>query len=430
MSRRFRAYLLVLALPLAAALGACTEDLQTGETCPVLCPGQQLEVRDTILDDVVVLDTALVGFPLQGAEELLLLAKRGDTLDVRPVVRFDTLLRLYAKTGEVEQRPITDLDSAYISIFLRATEIPTPAQWFIDIYNVFDSTLVDTLPETLIPLFNPANLIGTYQGDTAFTDTLRIRVPIDTAALRAILGTPGQRLRVGFQVRAAESVQLRLNGTEAGAGPTISYKIVSDDSTVPPVRNAVPSSFTPSDPSVLAADLIDYQVVAAAPNHALANMFTVGGLPGSRTYLRFNLPVWLTDSVGLLRAELLLSQSATAGPNASDTLRLDSHLVLANAVVPTLFRAATLVSSAGLFVPSLLIVPSDSTTVRVNINGLVRQWNTNNTARALPTAMILRSNFEGTSAAALRFYSSEAPDPNLRPRLRVSYTPGAILGRP
>lgn len=430
MSRRLRAFWLLLALPLVAAVGACTEDLQTGETCPLLCPGQDLEVKDTILDNVVVLDSALIGFPLQGSEELLLMASRGDSLDVRPIVRFDTLQRLYAKTGEDTLQPITDVDSAYISIFLRATEIPTPTQWFIDIYNVFDSTLVDTLPAQLIPLFNPGNLIGTYQGDTAFTDTLRIRVPIDTTALRTLLGTPGQRLRVGFQVRAAQSVQFRMHATEAGSGPTISYKIVSSDTTVPGVRNTPPSSFTPRQPSALAADLADYQLVVDAPNHELGNTFTVGGLPGSRAYLRFELPLWLTDSVGLLRAELLLTQSATDGPASGDSLRLDAHLVLANATVPSLFRAATLVSGAGVFAPSLLVVPSNATTLRLNVNGFVRQWNTNNTARALPTAMILRSSFEGTSAGALRFFSTEAPIPNLRPRLRVSYTPGAILGRP
>jgi hypothetical protein len=68
--------------------------------------------------------------------------------------------------------------------------------------------------------------------------------------------------------------------------------------------------------------------------------------------------------------------------------------------------------------------------VSININTFVRQWNTNNTARALPTAMILRSNVEGATAAGVRFFGTEAVDPALRPRLRLSYTPGSILGRP
>jgi hypothetical protein len=80
MSRRLRALWFVLALPLAAAVGACTEDLQTGDACPLLCPNQQVEVRDTIIDNIVVLDSSLVGFPFEGSEEPLLLAKLGDSL--------------------------------------------------------------------------------------------------------------------------------------------------------------------------------------------------------------------------------------------------------------------------------------------------------------------------------------------------------------
>lgn len=430
MSRRLRAVWFVLALPLAAAVGACTENLQTGAGCPLLCPSQDIEVKDTIIDNIVVLDSSLVGFPFQGSEEPLLLARLGDSLDVRPVVRFDTLTRTFLPSGTGTPEAITDLDSAFVNVFLRASSVATPAQWFIDIYNVWDSTLVDTLPGQLIPLFNPANLIGTYQGDTAFTDSLRIQIPIDTAYLRELLGTFDKRLRIGFQVRAAEPVMFFMNSFELGSGATLQYKIITTDSTVTPLRTAQPTSLTPVAPIQFAGDLLDFQVVVAAPNHNLPNTFFVGGLPGSRAYLRFELPAWVTDSVGLLRAELLLSQTPISGPSANDTLLVDVHLIVANAAVPNLFRAATLLSPAGIFAPSFRVLPSEVRTIRVNINTLVRQWNTNNTARALPTAILLRSNTEGSTAAAARFFSNESPDPTLRPRLRLSYTPSSILGRP
>lgn len=430
MSRRLRALWLVLALPLAAALGACTEDLQSGETCPLLCPNQEIEVRDTIIDNIVVLDSSLIGFPFQGSEEPLLLAKLGDSLDVRPVVRFDTLTRTYLPLGVDTPEPITDLDSAFVTVFLNETSVPTPAQWFIDIYNVWDSTLADTLPRDLIPLFNPGNLIGTYAGDSAFSDTLRVRIPIDTAYLRELLGTPDRRLRIGFQVRSAEPVMFLMNSFEAGNGASLAYKIITADTTVPPLRTAQPTSLTPVDPLQFAGDLLDFQVVVSSPNHNALGTFFVGGLPGSRAYLRIELPAWVTDSVGLLRAELLLSQFPTFGPQSTDSLLVDAHLVVANATVPNLFRAATLLSPAGVFAPSVRVLPSEFRTVAFNINTFVRQWNTNNTARALPTAMILRSNLEGSTAAGARFFSTEIGDPTLRPRLRLSYTPGSILGRP
>ncbi len=421
---------LLLALPLVAAIGACTEDLQTGEGCPLLCPGQEIEIIDTILTDVVTLDTSLFGFPFQGSEDPLLLASRGDTLDVRPVVRFDTLQRLYARTGVDTLEPIVKVDSVYLAVFLRATELATPGDWAIDAYDVFDSTLTDTIPGLLEPLFTPARLIGTYVGDTAFTDTLRIRIPIDTTYFRTMLGTPGQRFRVGLRVRSTQSVMLRMQATGAASPPSISYKIVSEDTTVPSPRNVGSTSLTPASPSALASDLRDFHVVVAAPDQSAGSALVVGGFPGSRVYMRMNLPAWLTDSVGVLRAELLLTQDPVSGLSSADSLILDGHLVVAGQTVTSLMRAATLLSSSNLFIPSQRLLPSDNRTVRININNLVRQWNTANPTRGNPTAILLRSDLEGASPAALRFYSSEAATPAVRPRLRVSYTPGTVFGRP
>ena len=98
MSRTSR-WIALLALPLVAALGACTEDLQTGGTCPVLCPGQEIVIRDTVLEGIVVLDTNLIGFPFQGSEDPLVLAAWTDTLDIRVVTRFDSLTRQFQQVN-------------------------------------------------------------------------------------------------------------------------------------------------------------------------------------------------------------------------------------------------------------------------------------------------------------------------------------------
>lgn len=429
MLRSFR-WIPVLALPLVAVLGACAEDLDTGETCPLLCPGQEIEIRDTVLTDIVALDTNLFGFPFQGSEDPLLLASSGDSLDVRPVVRFDTLQRLYARTGVDTLEPITDVDSVFLSVRLSAAGLPVPADWSIEAFDVFDSTLVDTLPLQLEPLFSPARRIGTYVGDTVFTDSLRIRIPIDTTFFRSMLGTPGHRFRVGLRVRSSATVMMRMEPSDGDDGPVLSYKIVSSDSTVPSPRNVPPTSFTPAQPSALAGDLRDFHVVVAAPSQASTDRLIVGGLPASRVYLALNVPQWLTDTVGVLRAELILTQEPSVGFLAGDSLRLDGHLIVARASVTSLVRAATLLSPANIFLPSQVLVPSDARTIRLNVNTLIRQWNTSNPARGDRTAILLRSGFEGGTPAAFRFYSSRAADPALRPRLRVSYTPGTVVGRP
>lgn len=433
---RLPRWIALLAFPLVAGLGACSEDLQTGGTCPLLCPGQDIEIRDTVLEGTIVLDTNLLGFPFQGSEDPLVLADWTDTLDIRVVARFDSLTREFQQINESAPTPITKLDSAYVTLLLRASEVPTPAQWFIDAYDVYDPSVVDTIPSQTTPLFTPGRLIGTYQGDTAFTDTLRIRVPIDTAYLRNTLNTFDDRVRIGFRVRAAERVQLRVQPTDLGNGPTLAYVAVAVDTVAEPdtlvrTRFSFPgNSLTPAVPPALASDLTDYHIIVQAPDQSAPATLMVGGLPGSRVYLRFNVPAWVTDSVGVLRAQLQLVQDPVTGVAANDSIRLDGHLIVANTEAISLHRAATLLSSAGIYVASKFIVPSASDTIRLNVNNLIRQWNTGNPSRAQPTAIILRSNLEGGTPAALRFHSTAAADPALRPKLRITYTPGAVLGQP
>src|SRR3712207_9326365 len=68
-----------LALAAAGVVGVhgCTERLEGGNACPILCPGQTVELRDTLIAAVVV-DSSLAGFPPIGEEPALVLAARGE----------------------------------------------------------------------------------------------------------------------------------------------------------------------------------------------------------------------------------------------------------------------------------------------------------------------------------------------------------------
>ena len=76
------------------------------------------------------------------------------------------------------------------------------------------------------------------------------------------------------------------------------------------------------------------------------------------------------------------------------------------------------------------LVPSDSGVKLLPMGAIVRNWRTNNGTPVLPTALVLRASFEGATPQAVRFFGFDAPDPALRPKLRVSYTPNTIFGRP
>ena len=57
---------------MAFIVGACTEDIESGAACPTLCPGQQLDIIDTVITPAVVLDTTIGDFPLLGLDNVLL----------------------------------------------------------------------------------------------------------------------------------------------------------------------------------------------------------------------------------------------------------------------------------------------------------------------------------------------------------------------
>ncbi len=428
MTRRLPRALALLAFPIALAAGACTERLQTADGCPLLCPGQEIEVHDTILTPAYVFDTTLAPYPLQGFEQPLLLAARGDTLDVRTIIRFDTLTRAFTPPSDTS-RPVSRVDSATLRVKLTRTSYKVPRTFALDVYDVGDTTLVDSLPANLLPFFTAARLIGTVTVDsTSFTDTVSVKVPLDTAKLLQII-TSGRGLRVGVQLRSTEPGEFWITPSDDNVnGPQLRYRVSTD--TLVPAPTLRPSSTTPKAPLNLNGDYLDYSLVAAGIDPRAANRFAVGGMPAVRTYVRFDLPRFLTDSAAVLRAQLELVQDPVYGLDQHDSVTVRALLVLAGHATTDLYRATRLVAPAGYFVTdSIRRAPGDSGIVRIEVNGLFRAWRKNAGLPDVPSALVFKSDREGYAANALRFWGVNAA-PALRPRIRVSYVPTLTFGQP
>jgi hypothetical protein len=350
---------------------------------------------------------------------------------VRAVVRFDTLVRRYLPLDGDTAIQITHIDSAFLTFRLRIGSIPMPFRASIDAYEVTDTTLADTARLGLVPLFTPARLLGSVSLDSVtFADSSRIKIPLDSAMLRAIIEDPARPLRIGLQVTSTNPVEFVITPENSGAdGPLLQYKF-HPDTAYDPIVGLEPSSLTPPTPAFIAQDYTDYSIVVDAPTVTAPGTFAFGGLPGARAYLRFDLPAWLTDSVGVLRARLELTQDPLYGPSDADTVRMITHLVVAGHTITDLERAATLLTTGGIYAPTLRRLPRDSGTVHLDLNVLVQQWRTFGLPRPFPSAIVLRTDSEGQSAQALRFFGAANANPALRPKLRVSYTPSIAFGRP
>src|SRR5512138_297727 len=151
--------LLAIAL-VSAAVGsivACREDLNGAAGCPSLCPEQNVESKDTLLESFVAIDTTVVGFPAIGTESRLLLASRGDTLDARAVMRFDTLTQQFTRGGT--DSTIYAVDSARVNLTLDSLGTKATQPVTVEVYDV-DTAVVDTAVSVGLTLFRADRLIG------------------------------------------------------------------------------------------------------------------------------------------------------------------------------------------------------------------------------------------------------------------------------
>ena len=73
---------MLTAIGVVFAMAACSEKLEAGKSCPLLCPEQAITLLDTIID-AAVSDTTVTGLPSIGNEGYLMLASHGDTVETR-----------------------------------------------------------------------------------------------------------------------------------------------------------------------------------------------------------------------------------------------------------------------------------------------------------------------------------------------------------
>jgi hypothetical protein len=393
------------------AVSSCSENLDSSGVCAVLCPTVGGEIQNITLDAVVV-DTTVQSLSGLGTEPALLLASRGDTLDTRVVIRFDSLPAKFLPTGDTA-RPITSVDSAYIQLRIDTLSIKGGGPYTIEAYDV-DTTANDTSTAAIIALFRPDRLISSQTlGSADLKDTTKYF--ISNAAVLAKIQSAAP-LRVGLRVTGPFSSEIRIASAERGFPPVLFFRATPDTLTKP--LAVVPFSRTPADDPIVARQLTDYTVIVKAPPAAPPSVLAVGGLPPRRVYVRFDIPSNIIDSTTVVRATLLLNQLSNPALDPIDTVVIVPELVLAGTAVTDPTKAAQI--TANLAGDTLKARPGNSGLVTVEVARAFNVWRSQK-PDTLPRAIVLRAVNEGNSPLEIRFSSSEDVSA-LRPRLRISYT--------
>ena len=401
------------------SFASCSENLDSSGVCSVLCPAVGGEIQNITLD-AIQLDTTVQALSGLGTEPGLLLANRGDTLDTRIIVRFDSLPTKFTPTSDTAQ-PITSVDSAYIQLHLDTLSIRGTGPVTIEAYDV-DTTANDTSTAAILALFRSDRFISSQTfARTDLKDT--VNYYFSNAVLLAKIQS-SSHLRIGLRATGSTSSQMDFISAEAGQPAVLYFRATPDTMTKP--LNVSLLSKTPVDESIAATHLTDYTVIAKAPVQAPLTDLAVGGLPPTRIYVRFNIPLNIIDSSTVVRATLLLNQIPNTSIDPGDTVRLLPGLVLAGNAVKDPAKAAQIATDIAL--DTVLLTPGGSGVKSVELARAFAAWRTQSpdtTARAL----VLRSLTEGSSPLEVSFSSSEAAI-GLRPQLRISFTPRVPLGLP
>lgn len=410
---------LLVAAAIAIAVSACAEKLESVAGCPDLCSGQGGAIQ-TLTIEPVILDTTISVSGEFGTDAYLLVGSRGDTLDTRPVIRFDSVPSRFARAAG-DSASITTVDSAFLTVRVDRRGSILPGIVIVDAYDVdaVDANLTDVRG-----LFTPDRLIGTLTvPKDSLKDTVRIRLSNATVLARA---QSRGRLRIGLRARTA-STQFGIAATESSQNTHVTFRVTTDTAVRPIFLT--PKSSTPADNAARATASADYTIAVKTAPLGPASGINIGGYPARLSYLRFTIPKLIVDSSIVVRARLILTQIPNTDLGPADTVVIIPLVGAAAATVTDISRAATVTLERGSALIDSLIVPVNQGGQRkFEIAVALQAWRLQS-ALGAPQVLVLRSGAEGVAIAEGRFYSMEAA-PNLRPKLEISYTPRTSFGLP
>jgi hypothetical protein len=438
-------------LPFAAIFlaAACSESLDSSANCPTLCSDNRAVFKDTTFD-IVQFDTTFQGFtgvgerwPAPGLptssgngflyETYLPLISRPDSVDVRQVLRFDTLPNTLSAT---DTTPITAVTGSRLLLVVDTSRSSIPAApTTVALYDLDDSAVADdTTPSLLAARFTPARLIAqrTFTRAEIIADTINgsgsvatiraftIGIP-DSTMLRYIRA---RRLRIGLQISSAGSASLSIVAPSVNAAvlvPRLQYDPSPDTAIVPwgvATRYATVAVDAPE--RLRAQSLLLRDLTPTATEGSLL----AGGLIGARSLMRVRIPRAFLDTVNVVRASLDLTQRPQRGvPGARDGVRMRLRLGIGGPALGVDQRRLVEFLDPTLEGPplqSLLVTAADSGVRSFDVGRALAVWQAQDST--LATNFILYGEGETFQAQRPAFYSRRNANPAVRPRLRVTYT--------
>lgn len=389
-----------LVLLAALALAGCQEKLTAPGDCPALCPGGDLELRDTVLlPDSANTYPGVGGYVERGLGSSILVSNGLPASDARGVIRFvpraDTVL------VDDEWLPYT-IDSIALTFGVAGRDTLAPGLELL-VYRIpvalADSTAAFADVQALL---TDANIIDTIAvPDTLESGTVRTVYAGPDLARFDIPAADSGVLAVALALKAPTITGIRIGAIAGGAlvprfvtHVTVEAEDEDDEDQVIARAGAFTSWVAATEP------VIDF------------SKLVLGGAPSKRALIVFPFPSQLRDTAGIVRATLELTPAETAIGLANDPAVLQVRAILAN------FGAKSPPISANSVPPgtAVLRAPID-TAISVDVTSIVRAWKA---ADSIPTALLL--DLQPEAATFTRLVLESTASGAAQPRLRITYS--------
>jgi hypothetical protein len=378
---------------------ACEESITAPGACPEYCAPGVIGVLDTILMGSVERDSAFQGYVQAFEAPGMQVSGAGASVESRGVIRF----RPFSDTVATETGtglPVVQIDSFGLALNLigRTTGVSGIE---IVIHRVPATVDSSTTFADLEPYFADSTIIASIAvHDTVAADSLRGTLPSDAFPTPA-----GDSLRaaIGISVRGDAPAFVSLAAAEFGLGAALTRFVQAD--------SADGELAARSD--VMGPDFDTFVRPLETP--LAEGTLAVGGLPSTRSLLRFTLPSAIIDSSTVVGATLILVpiEPAIGAPGASFQ------------VVPAALGAdfgpkspVILEAPDTLALPGTTVDVGAADTIAVDLTDIFAQWQDN---EALPHSIMLRIGPEGSSLGEFRFGSSLHD--TARPSLHITFVP-------
>ena len=427
----------LLALGIAGALAACTEDTTAPGKCPGFCPGGQLSVVDTVLN-IISRDSSFLGYVVPESASVMLAVNTAG-LDSRAIFALGPVAdRVTVSSSDTTTVGSQSVDSAILSLNVTHRDtlaanlrislyrLPLsigPTTTFSDLAGPFTDSLLRTINVDSVAAL-PGGVDSATGDSVIFTDLadssrvpVRVVIHLDSAQANYLEADSG-RSAFGIRVSADSLASIAIGTVAGGAGPVFTWWGSFDS-----------SGTTVTRPFGTAINEFN-SFVSNAGAPTLDSNLVVGGVPAARSILRFALPRAIRDSAQVVRATLTLIPVAPLTGATSDSMLLLIYRIGSDYGAKS---PCASVSGAGVcpFPPDSAYVvegtvPIGSTdTVATEVTALVRAWQVDTLA---PQAVMIRQLPEAGTLSFLRLYSTRSPA--FRPALHITYVPRYSFGSP